>query len=51
MAGTPSAIWDCQAGIQIWVEEFNRICNTRKEGSKQNQEATSEVIKDNLLEK
>jgi hypothetical protein len=51
MADAPRAIWDCRANIQTLVETFNRMSNTWKGRSKQNQKATLEVIKDNLREK
>ncbi|KAI5838607.1 hypothetical protein DFP73DRAFT_599843 [Morchella snyderi] len=38
-------------GIMASPETFNRMSNTWKGGSRQNQEATLEVIKDNLREK
>ncbi|KAH8155094.1 uncharacterized protein LAJ45_00103 [Morchella importuna] len=51
MTDAPRAIRDCQADIQTRVETFNSMSNTWKGRSKQNQEATLEVIKDNLREK
>ncbi|KAH8149082.1 uncharacterized protein LAJ45_06621 [Morchella importuna] len=51
MTDAPRAIRDCQADIQTRVETFNRMSNIWKGRSKQNQEASLEVIKDNLREK
>lgn len=45
------SILDLRADIETGVETFNRMSNTWKGRSRQNQEATLEVIKDNLREK
>jgi hypothetical protein len=45
------AILGCQADIPTRVETFNRMSNTWKGRSRQNQEETLEVIKDNFREK
>ncbi|RPB06693.1 hypothetical protein P167DRAFT_580162 [Morchella conica CCBAS932] len=42
---------NCQSQNESVVKTFNRMSNTWKGRSKQNQEATLEVIKDNLREK
>jgi hypothetical protein len=51
LTDAPRAIRDSRADIESGVETFNRMSNTWKGRSKQNQEATLEVIKDNLQEK
>jgi hypothetical protein len=45
------AILGCRADIPTRIETFNRMSNTWKGRSRQNQEATLEVTKDNLREK